>query len=186
VPERNNVMPGGVPAALLGAAMLFVVASDTHAGDEGYVQLTFSGVLSHAPCRLDAESAHQQVNFGHIPAKNFYDYTITSRQTIIIRLLNCAFKRSQRVNIRFYGPEDKDQPGLLAVSGEARGVAILLTNGQGTPLNINRDKVSAALQPGNNTIRLYAALKGAPDAVKNKTIRMGDFHASASFILQYP
>ncbi|MGK0705154.1 hypothetical protein ACSFCW_16980, partial [Yokenella regensburgei] len=41
------------------------------AANEGYAQLTFSGVLSHAPCKLDIASAHQRVDFQSIPVKNF-------------------------------------------------------------------------------------------------------------------
>jgi type 1 fimbria pilin len=174
--------------SILALGVLAGVAAVTaaRAANEGYAQLTFSGVLSHAPCKLDIASAHQRVDFQSIPVKNFYDYDTTSRRTIIIRVLNCTFKHSQRLDVRFYGDEDGDQPGLLAVTGAARGFAIMLTNEQGQLLRINQDKVSIALQPGNNEIRVFASLKGANDAVKNKTIRMGDFHSTASFVLRYP
>lgn len=171
---------------LLWSAILSVAATTTQAADEGYAQLTFSGVLSHAPCKLDITSGHQRVDFQSIPVKNFYNYATTGRRTITIRVLNCTFKHSQRLDVHFYGKEDGDQPGLLAVTGTARGFAIMLTNEQGQLLRINQDKVSTVLQQGNNEIRIFASLKGASEAVKNKAIRMGNFHSTASFTLQYP
>jgi len=173
-------------AGLLCAVAVSAFAVNICTADEGIARLTFSGVLSHAPCKLDTESAYQRVDFGRIPVKNFYDFTTTARQPIVIRLLDCVFKTSQRVDIRFYGTEDGSQPGLLAVDGAAQGIAVRLTGPQDEPLRINQDKLSTMLHSGNNEIRLFASLKGSPEAVREKAIHMGEFHATASFVLQYP
>ena len=137
-------------AGLLCAVAVSAFAVNICTADEGIARLTFSGVLSHAPCKLDTESAYQ------------------------------------RVDIRFFGTEDRSQPGLLAVDGAAQGIAVRLTGPQDEPLRINQDKLSTMLHSGNNEIRLFASLKGSPEAVREKAIHMGEFHATASFVLQYP
>jgi type 1 fimbria pilin len=51
------------------------------------------------------------------------------------------------------------------------------------PLNVASGKYP--LQDGNTVIRLQAYIQGEPDALADKTLGRGAFHAIATFNLEY-
>ncbi|MCX2958763.1 MAG: type 1 fimbrial protein, partial [Serratia symbiotica] len=89
------------------------------------------------------------------------------------------------VEITFDGEEDPQQPGLLAISGSAQGVAIGLETQQGEALSLNRDVARFNLLPGDTRLSLQAYLQADKGSIEQRSIKEGTFSAITTFTLNY-
>lgn len=138
------------------------------------------------PCVVNRDSAAQQVKFDSIPTYSFYKQPRSKAKKFNIVLEKCDLTMGKTVTISFTGISDKEQPGLLAISGgETKGFAIALETEQGKPLNINATGERFILQNDKTSLNLQAYLQAAKKNVEQRTIQGGEFSAIATFHFDY-
>lgn len=141
----------------------------------------FSGVLVAEPCQLATDSEEQIVDFGSIAARQFINSQLTPSKSFSIRLTECDLSVGQNVTVTFIGDESAEQPGLFAVVGEAKGIAVLLMNDDEQTILPGKSISSLLLSGNENTFTFQAAVSG-PDF---SSVTAGEFASTLIFSLEY-
>jgi type 1 fimbria pilin len=143
------------------------------------------GALVAEPCIIPPGEENIELNFGTIIDKYLYLNKRTLSHPFIINLAECDLSLGKTVKITFLGTENPELPGLLAVSGGAKGIGIGLESSQSKQVSLNKPTDKLLLQAGSNRIAMKAYVQGEPKAINNKSIVRGPFNATATFSLEY-
>lgn len=173
---RNPVVVRSCLALSLAAALIAgtsVVDADT--------QVEFSGALVSEPCQIAVGDEEQQVDFRAIAAKTFISHPRSAPARFSIRLAECDLSLGTQVSVTFSGQEDSSQPGTFAVTGEAKGVAIALGDGEGKDLQPEVPQKPVALQEGDVVLDYQAWVQ----ALDFERVTEGEFTALVTFFLDY-
>lgn len=98
-------------------------------------RLNMNGAIVATACDIDTKSRDQTIDMGTLP----YDQIVSNSQALArpfsISLVNCTLKHtsntilgSQHFRVTFHG---RNEDGYFGVEGEARGVALALSDAQG-------------------------------------------------------
>lgn len=91
----------------------------------------------------------------------------------------------QSASLTFVGKESGPLPGLISAQGAGgAGIAIGMSQPDGTPLPFNKATPAYALQEGTTTLVLEAYVQAEPQAITAQTLTPGDFTATATFELR--
>ena len=114
---------------------------------------------------------------------------ISTRASVLIavRLADCDPSVLSTVSVTFQGTEETELPGLLAIdpASTAKGIAIGIEGDDGTLLPLSTASPYANLIPGNNDLNFQAFVQATPTAMANKALVVGEFSATATFVLGY-
>ncbi|AKK99946.1 fimbrial protein [Enterobacter asburiae] len=148
--------------------------------------LHFSGTVTSAPCGLDPLTTDLSVDFDMIMEPDLYAYARTKGVPFTITLTDCDLSIASKASITFKGTESTELPGLLAVTGEAAGIAIGVETEDGIAVPFNKPTPEHVLNSGDNTFTLMAYIQGEPTHLRQETITPGNFTAVSTFMLAYP
>ncbi|HEO9034756.1 MULTISPECIES: fimbrial protein [Serratia] len=145
------------------------------------------GALVTEPCSLEAGDENIELDFGSVVDKYLYQHQRTNSKSFTLRLMDCDISLGNTVQISFSGAENPALPGLLALAGGsgAQGVAIGFETASGHALPLDAWSAQEALSDGDNMMALKAYIQAEPNAIANKNIQLGEFHAVATFSLRY-
>ncbi|MGM8398347.1 fimbrial protein [Enterobacter hormaechei] len=175
-------------ALILAIAAFFLETDPARAGESS---IGFQGNLVEDPCSVAAgpDGENVEVDFGNVPDKNLYRMAEgrSWKKNFHILLEGCDLSLGTKVKVTFTGPEDSEQPGLLALSNQsgARHVAVAITQIDGTLIPLNKPTDSNILTKGTTTLNFSTYLSSPDSAVKNHTIGRGVIDATAIFLLSY-
>lgn len=170
------------------ASVVFLKADPVRAGESS---INFQGTLVEDPCTVAAgpDGENIEVNFGNVPDKNLYRMAEgrSWKENFHILLQDCDLSLGTKVKVTFTGPEDSEQPGLLALGNKsgAKHVAVAITQRDGTLIPLNKPTDGYVLSKGTTTLNFSAYLSSPQSAVKNHTIGRGVIDATATFVLEY-
>lgn len=147
----------------------------------------FSGSLVATSCTLPDSEKDIHLDFGTVIGKYLYQYQRTKSEPFTIHLEKCNPAIASTVGITFQGTADAELTDMLALdaSSTAKGVAIGLEMTDGTALSINKSAPFVQLTSGNNNFTFNAFVQAQPTAVLNKSLTVGDFTATSTFVLAY-
>ncbi|MNC17356.1 Major MR/P fimbria protein precursor [compost metagenome] len=148
--------------------------------------ISLHGELVEEPCTLSMASINQTVKLGNVVKNTLYLHQRTHSYGFSIALEDCDISMGNSVEIGFNGVEDLQQPGLLAVNGIAKGIAIGLETEKGKPLEINKTIESYLLHDGTRSLNFGAYVSASETAIEHQGIVEGDFTANVAFTLYYP
>lgn len=143
------------------------------------------GVLVAEPCVIPAGEEEVSLYLGAIVDKYLYQHTRTLGRVFNIHLADCDISAAHAVKVTFTGTENASLPGLLAVEGNAGGIAIGLETLASEPILFNSVSDAFNLQAGSNLVSLRAYVQGEPQAIITQTIVPGAFSAVTTFRLAY-
>lgn len=171
---------------VLGVSLAFGMVSFANAAgpyhDQGHGTVTFTGSIIDAPCSIDPDTIDQTVNLGQISNAALADKGMSTPKHFEIRLEKCNVTTAGKaVTAKFTGAEG-GTPGMLGLSGTAKGASIAVTDGSGKVLKLGENTKPQSLQNGNNTLLFTAYLQG--DGVKDGIVP-GNFKSVANFTLDY-
>ena len=149
--------------------------------------LYFHGTLVAEACTINPGDKDIKVEFDPVTAKSFYSNSRTESKTFFIKLSGCDSKISSGVKISFSGSESGKLPGLLAIdpSSQASGIAIGFETKDGQPLKLNVASPTLPLEGASTVLPFSAYVQGEPEAIANKTVKVGYFSAVALFTISY-
>lgn len=148
--------------------------------------VSLHGELVEEPCTLSMASVKQTVKLGNVIKSTLYLHQRTHNYGFSIVLEECDISLGNTVEISFNGAEDLQQPGFLAVTGVAEGIAIGLETAEGKPLEINKTIKSYLLTDGSRTLKFSAYVSASELAIEKHMIVEGEFTANVAFTLHYP
>ncbi|WP_431225015.1 fimbrial protein [Serratia sp. L9] len=118
------------------AAKLFLLVSAATALPVwGGSQLNMNGAIVATACDIDTTSRDQTIDMGTLPFDQIVRNSQALAQPFSIKLVNCTLNHSggtilgrQHFRVTFTG---RNEDGRFGVEGEARGVALVLSDAQG-------------------------------------------------------
>lgn len=160
--------------------------------------VSFSGAVIAAPCRISMDSLEQTVDLGVLPNSLFHNVGDRSKPiSFRIRLQDClrehavadqnrltiaSSNEGYLVKIAFYGEGASERsPNLLGGYG-LRGIGLRLMDTDDHPLVLGRESNPMPLHLDNDTLSLKVALESY-DSQNN--IKLGNFYSQATFRLSY-
>ncbi|MFP2239776.1 fimbrial protein [Pseudescherichia vulneris] len=170
---------------------LVVLVTDAHAvyTPTAPLDINFKGNLIQNACSIKAGDENLQVAMRAHTDKDLYEKPRTSATTFQINLEECDPAIASSVRITFTGGPSEKLPGYLAVTGAESdmGFAIGIETPAGKLLKLNDSESvhELTLQSGSNSIALQAFLKAEPEAITDKSVRLGEYSATAMFMLEY-
>lgn len=171
---------------LIFAALLMSVMGSAAAATENNVK--FNGTLVALPCTIPDSDRTIKVNMATTNAHDLYLNQAMPRKTFTVHLEDCDPTIKDKISITFSGAEDAALPGYLALdSGQstASGVAIGLESSSSEQIKVNQETSAYSILVGNNELSFRAYIAGEPDAIRNRTIVVGSFSATAIITLNY-
>lgn len=170
----------------LAVAMSFVSGASQAAG-QGAGTVTFTGTVIDAPCSIAPESADQTIDLGQIALSTLSNGAeaddgagSSTPVPFSIQLVDCTLGAIKTATTTFTG--NIANPGMLAVSGTAKGISVGLNNADGSVLPVGTASKPFTLAAGSNTLDFSAYVKG------NGSLDMpvaGDFTSVATFEMAY-
>ncbi|WP_299999181.1 fimbrial protein [uncultured Cedecea sp.] len=149
--------------------------------------LKITGNLIDDPCTLVTDDENVIVPFDVIVDKYLYLNTNTKPVSFQIRLEDCDVILGSSVSVSFNGTENANIPGFLALdSGSvATNVAIGIQNSNGELIPINSTTPVFPIDGPTVTLDFQGIVQGEPQAIRDKSIGLGTFVATTSFVLNY-
>ncbi|CAI1508423.1 fimbrial protein [Serratia ficaria] len=173
-------------AALAALVAFGLAANMANAADQGHGKVTFTGSVVDAPCSIHPDSLDQTIPLGQISNASLKKGGTSTTRPFYIKLENCTFgtpATKNKVTVTFTGSESDAVAGLLATTGQAKGVAVAITDNSGGVVKLGKPTKARELQNGNNTLNFGAYVQGT--ANETVAITEGDFQSVADFTLAY-
>lgn len=163
--------------------MLLTLPGLGWASHQGRGQVDFNGEIVEVPCNIDTDSLDQTIDYGVVSGRN----TQQLHKAFDIKLVDCQLASQskpgyiyRKASITFYGQPDANDVTLLGVSGDAKGLAIKLTNQHQQHIVLGESHDDYELVNGDNNIRFFTELK-----ISNQHRKAGEFQALLQFIVSY-
>ncbi|WP_129544234.1 fimbrial protein [Serratia sp. 1D1416] len=176
-------------AALAALVAFGLAANMANAADQGHGKVTFTGSVVDAPCSIHPDSIDQTIPLGQISNAALKNGSTSIARPFSIKLENCTFgtpATKNKVTVTFTGSESDAVAGLLATTGQAKGVAVAITDNSGGVVKLGKATKEQQLQEGSNTLSFAAYVQGAAGTKdKPAVITEGDFQSVADFTLAY-
>lgn len=177
----------GFSVFLLLVAIFCEPSAQARPRDQGHGQVHVRGSVIETPCAIDTPSRDQTVDMGATPTTVITRDGQGAARPFSIRLVNCHLARLSSAlpdwryfRATFDGPDDS---GLFGLDGDARGVALQVTDNQGRVA-----RPGEPLQPGvfglsaDGVQQLDYSLR----LVSNGELpRAGDFRTALRFRIDY-
>ncbi|MBC4010973.1 type 1 fimbrial protein [Morganella morganii] len=168
-------------AGIFSTGLLAICMTAYAAEDElqtGRVQL--QGFVLDSSCTINMQDQYQRIEIPQVAATGLYQRGYSSAFAFAVRLENCLLSADDKnLRITFTGPADSN--GLFAVSGEAEGVGIQLSSGDGTVI-IPGKAVAIPEIPQTKNITLNYRLRLIAD---RKSLKTGAYRSTVNFNLDY-
>ncbi len=145
-------------------------------------RVSMNGSIVNSACAIDTGSYEQTVDMGLLPVGTIRQEGQGPVRPFSIALIGCTLtpftgEAWQTFSVTFDGPADGE---WFSVSGEARGVALLLQDAQGQPIYPGQPTPKQAIAPGNST--LHYGLKLVSDT---HPLRPGVYQSALRFKIEY-
>lgn len=145
-------------------------------------QVSMNGSIVDSACAIATGSYEQSVDMGILPIGAIRQQGHGPVQPFSIALIGCTLTPYegadwQTFSVTFDGPASGD---WFTVSGEARGVALLLQDADGHPIYPGKSTPKQAIMPGNSV--LSYGLRLVSD---DRPLRSGQYQTALRFKLDY-
>lgn len=166
------------------ALLLTPVAIQAQAAGLPGQNLWLHGSLVAEACVIAPGDETVELSFGTIVDKYLYLNQRTPGVPFKLVLQDCDPDIARLVTVKFSG--NADAQGLLIPDSPASsGILIGIEQANGDKVEINGAGSTHKLQKGVSEIALQAYVQGEAEALKNNSIRRGEFTASSTFELTY-
>lgn len=184
------LMPGDITVryvhqfSVLIGLFIFLGGEACAAHPQGYGRVSMRGSIIETPCAIDTQSRDQTVDMGTTPTGVIARDGQGVARPFSIHLVNChlAHLDAGATDWRYFqatfdGLNDNDRFGL---SGNARGVALELTDSRGNVARPGEALLPGELNAGGSRLDYTLRLVG-----DGQVLRAGDFHTTLRFRLDY-
>ncbi|MCK7148448.1 fimbrial protein [Enterobacter bugandensis] len=146
-----------------------------------------TGALVSEPCTLPDSDTALMVDFGTVDNKTLYKDSRSKSVPFYLHLNDCDTTSFDSLTVTFEGSQDAELLGYLALdtASAAHGIAIGMEMTDGTLIPINKASSVLQLSQGNNIITFNSFIQAQQTAISNKSIVVGGFSATSTFVLNY-
>ena len=168
-------------AKILSTGLLAVCLTVSAAGHEQQTgRVWLQGFVLDSSCTINMQDKYQRIDIPQVAATELYQRGYSSAFAFAVRLENCLLSADGKsLVITFTGPVDSN--GLFAISGEAEGVGIQLSQGDGSVIMPGK-AVALPDIPQTKNITLNYRLRLIAD---RNSIKTGIYRSTVNFNLDY-
>lgn len=152
----------------------------------GGSQLSMTGAIVATACDIDTVSRNQTIDMGTLPFNQIVNNSQATAHPFSIRLVNCMLKHAddnilsgQHFRVTFDGRNDG---GRFGIEGEARGVALVLSDAQGREAIPGEPMPLQAAELRSREMRLHYAARMVSN---NQPLQTGSYTALIRYHLDY-
>ena len=164
--------------------MLVIPATQAAPKVQGWGRVNMQGAIIDTACAIAAGSRDQTIDMDVLPLGNIARDGQGNTRPFTIELINCTFERPKpnlpdwkQFQVVFDGDADGE---LFGVHGDAKGVALQISDGQGNiaapGVPLPRDDISPGSMSLNYSIKLVA---------NNQPLHAGSYFSAVRFKLDY-
>lgn len=159
-------------------------------GSQGSGEINFKGSVIKAPCGLapGEDGDNQHVDLGQISDAQLRTVGWGKQKDFKINLIGCVFEADDKgnaantkANIRFDGASVGGTNSFLGVTGEAKGLAIKLTDSTSKQVKIGTASDNYTLRSGDNSLLFSAQVV----RLDGQEIVAGSYTGLTNFSLTY-
>jgi len=168
----------------LGLLVFLFSIENVLATDAGSGRVKMQGSVTEAACAISTSSRDQTVEMSVMPISELLQNKQGSHRSFSIHLVNCVLGRIdsnlpdwQRFQVTFDGIDDR---GLFGINGQARGVALQISDAEGNIAMPGVPLPSIAIIEGERQLNYSLRLIG-----NKKEIRPGDYSSTIRFKMNY-
>ncbi len=150
----------------------------------GWGRVNMEGAILDTACAIEAGSRDQSIDMSTLPLSQFVRDGQGGTRAFTIRLVNCVLSRAsadqpdwQRFQVTFDGD---GRNGLFQVHGEARGVALQITDTRGNVAYPGKPLPTTEVVAGSMDLNYFLRLVG-----DNNVLRAGGYYSAVRFKLDY-
>ncbi|RJF53301.1 type 1 fimbrial protein [Serratia inhibens] len=176
-------LTGYVAFSLL-AVLLVRLPVATASTPAGWGRVNMEGAILDTACAIEAGSRDQSIEMSTLPLSQIIRDGQGLTKPFTIRLVNCVLSRAtaglpdwQRFQVTFDGD---GRNGLFQVHGEARGVALQITDARGNIALPGKPLPMSDVNPGNMDLNYFLRLVG-----DQNVLRVGEYYSAVRFKLDY-
>ncbi|ENG2091550.1 fimbrial protein [Morganella morganii] len=168
-------------AKILSTGLLAVCLTVSAAGHEQQTgRVWLQGFVLDSSCTINMQDKYQRIDIPQVAATELYQRGYSSAFAFAVRLENCLLSADGKsLAITFTGPVDSN--GLFVISGEAEGVGIQLSQGDGSVIMPGK-AVALPDIPQTKNITLNYRLRLIAD---RNSIKTGIYRSTVNFNLDY-
>jgi type 1 fimbria pilin len=178
-----NRLTGSVAFSLL-AVLLASLPAVAVSAQAGWGRVNMEGAILDTACAIEAGSRDQSIDMSTLPIGQIIRDGQGLTKPFTIRLVNCVLSRAttdlpdwQRFQVAFDGDGHN---GLFRVRGEARGVALQITDARGNIALPGKPLPMNEVMPGNMDLSFFLRLVG-----DKNVLRAGEYSSAVRFKLDY-
>lgn len=159
-------------------------SSQLPASEAGNGVVNMEGVIVERPCAIDVGDSEQVLTMDEVPVSQIVRDGRGPQKSFTIQLVDCVLQRLdpdkpdwQTFSVTFNGENDQ---GYFGLSGDARGIALAITDEAGNLARPGYVMSPAAIIPDEMLLRYNVNLVG-----NLKTLQAGDYQAAIRFTMAY-
>jgi P pilus assembly protein, pilin FimA len=146
---------------------------------------TMTGQIVEAACSIATDDVWQEINFGHIPLREFAEGRSPASKPFHIHLVNCVLDRGHSgvwsdVSVIFSGSTELNSSNLFSTKGEGKGVGIRIADDSGYYAIPGQALPAVKLYENNNDLHFNVHLARNHDA-----LAVGDLSTFIRFMVAY-
>lgn len=167
-------------------AFVFVTAFVQAESAEVSGKVAMKGLIYDSACSIETGTLDQTVDMGNTPMNELLEKGVGPSMYFTIRLIDCDFGKKPNgvkgdLSITFDGQRDGD---WFAVGGDARGVALRLTNEAQS--SVIPGKAQSLIATTKHDVNNITSLVYQIQLVKNgETLSSGEYRTTLNFTIDY-
>lgn len=161
-----------------------LMSASALAANQGRGEVTVNGRIIASACAIETASRDQTINMGASPIGQIIRDGQGEKRDFSIQLVNCALEKFnpeladwRYFQVTFDGREDG---GLFAIDGDAKGIALKITDDFGNVAAPGVPVEQYAIQPGAMTMNYGLRVVG-----NNQLMKAGDYSSTVRFKMDY-
>lgn len=179
---RRFIHPLVSPCILM--ATLMSPAVPAAPSSQGWGRVNMQGAIIDTACAIAAGSREQTIDMAVMPTGNMMRDGLGNTHAFTIELINCTLERPKpnlpdwrQFQVVFDGDAEGD---LFGVHGEAKGIALQISDGLGNIAAPGRPLPLGDITPGSMSINYSIKL-----VANNQPMRVGNYFSAVRFKLDY-
>ncbi|OFB49585.1 pilin [Serratia marcescens] len=166
------------------AAQITLCSHPVLSAKQGRGEVTVNGRIIASACAIDTESLDQTITIATLPVSQIIRDGQSERHEFNIKLVNCILERFnpelnawRYFSVTFNG---RDDAGLFGVDGNAKGIALQITDKNGNVAIPGMPMAKIDIQPG--TLEFNYGLRLMKN---NQVMSAGSYYSTVCFKMDY-
>lgn len=151
---------------------------------QGRGEVTVNGRIIASACAIDTESLDQTITMATLPVSQIIRDGQSERHEFNIELVNCTLEKFNPAldDWRYFVVtfDGRDDAGLFGIDGNAKGIALQITDKQGNVAMPGVPMEKNDIQPGTMKFNYGLRLMG-----NNQVMKSGSYYSTVRFKMDY-